>query len=141
MHRIHRLVLHVRLSIGVRHLYMFLCVSVSVLLLTTEMLADCAEKTPMLKVFVMQVLSLQLCVCVCLWGQWIRYLILAVKYVSCPRPKPTLLDGAKVRYGGKFPEEKVEEVKALTKILPVFLALIPYWTVYFQVSANVLCKS
>lgn len=60
---------------------------------------------------------------------------------SCHRPKPTLLDGAKVTYGGKFPEEKVEEVKALTKILPVFLALIPYWTVYFQVSGNVPCKS
>ena len=46
---------------------------------------------------------------------------------------PGCLDLAKVRYGGSFHASVVDDVKKLGKILLVFLALIPYWLVYFQV--------
>lgn len=47
---------------------------------------------------------------------------------------PSFLDKAKCRYGGSFHETAVEDVKQLLKILCVFLTLLPYWMVYFQVS-------
>ena len=46
---------------------------------------------------------------------------------------PGCLDLAKVRYGGSFHASVVDDVKKLGKICVVFLALIPYWLVYFQV--------
>ena len=49
---------------------------------------------------------------------------------------PGCLDLAKVRYGGSFHGSAVDDVKKLGKICLVFLALVPYWLVYFQASVE-----
>ena len=44
------------------------------------------------------------------------------------------LDGAKDTLGGTFPQEMVEGVKSVVRLLPIFLTFIFYWTIFGQVS-------
>mgnify|MGYP001794221017 CR=1 FL=1 len=48
-------------------------------------------------------------------------------------PIRSWLDRAMIKYGGSYLDTEVEDVKSLGKILIIFVVLIPYWTIYFQV--------
>ncbi|GFW50345.1 hypothetical protein TNCV_4697601 [Trichonephila clavipes] len=54
--------------------------------------------------------------------------------------RPSWLDMAKVRYGGKFHDSVVDDVKALSVIIIVFIILIPYWMLYFQMQTTFLAQ-
>ena len=49
------------------------------------------------------------------------------------RPSQSFLDFAKAANRGKFPDRVVNDVKAFRKAIVVFLLLIPYWLIYYQV--------
>ena len=46
---------------------------------------------------------------------------------------PSFLDYARARYGGRFIDRIVADVKSLQRVILVFLLLIPYWLIYYQV--------
>lgn len=54
--------------------------------------------------------------------------------------RPTCLDMAKIRFGGKYPEAAVEDVKILGNIVCVFFSLVPYWILYFQMQTTFLVQ-
>lgn len=43
------------------------------------------------------------------------------------------LDRAKLRYGGSFEEQLVDDVGKLGKVVLIFFTMVPYWLVYYQV--------
>jgi len=47
------------------------------------------------------------------------------------------LEGAKGRYGGKFMEVEVEEVKALLRVIAIFGLFVFYWTLFSQVGISI----
>lgn len=62
-----------------------------------------------------------------------------LKTKLCCRKSPGLnhwLDGATEAKGGSFSEDMVEGVKAVVRLLPIFLTFIFYWTIFGQVSNN-----
>jgi len=53
-----------------------------------------------------------------------------------PLVRPGFLDYAKVRYGGRFHESAVENVRAVGSMVRLFASLLPYWLVYFQMQTS-----
>ncbi|XP_074640754.1 solute carrier family 15 member 4-like [Tubulanus polymorphus] len=50
------------------------------------------------------------------------------------------IDYAKVRYGGSFQDSVVDDLKALLKIVLIFVTMIPYWIVIFQMETTFLIQ-
>ncbi|CAL4174035.1 unnamed protein product, partial [Meganyctiphanes norvegica] len=50
--------------------------------------------------------------------------------------EPRFLDRAKVRFGGSYQEAAVDDVRTLGTLIVVFMSLIPYWLVYFQMETS-----
>lgn len=57
------------------------------------------------------------------------------------RKNTSWLDNAKIRYGGRYDDGLVDDVKALYKVIILFAILIPYWAVYLQVIYQLMDKT
>ncbi|XP_031552474.1 solute carrier family 15 member 4-like [Actinia tenebrosa] len=65
--------------------------------------------------------------------------------VGCPgleevMPMRSWLDRAMIKYGGSYLDSEVEEVKKLGKIGIMFIILVPYWMIYFQMNSTFLLQ-
>ena len=85
------------------------------------------------------------CVCVCVFiysyvytyiyvamSYFIFRLIAHEEYETFPSPKEWL-DRAKIRYGGKYTDKEVDDIKRVFNTFPVWLFLIVYFTLVSQV--------
>ncbi|CAF1643963.1 unnamed protein product, partial [Didymodactylos carnosus] len=54
--------------------------------------------------------------------------------------KITFIDYARASKGGKFIDRIVDDVKSLRYIIVVFVLLIPYWLIYFQIETTFLVQ-
>ncbi|CAF4454763.1 unnamed protein product, partial [Adineta steineri] len=52
----------------------------------------------------------------------------------------SFLDYAKISNQGKFLDRVVDDIKSLRRIIIVFLLLIPYWLLYFQIETTFLVQ-
>lgn len=64
----------------------------------------------------------------------------AIKNRDSPDAK-MWLDNAKSRFGGKYTDGQVEDVKSLLRVIPVFTLLIVYWTIFSQMQTTFLIQA
>ncbi|KAL9981184.1 hypothetical protein ACROYT_G009854 [Oculina patagonica] len=55
-------------------------------------------------------------------------------------PIKSWLDRAMMKYGGSYLDTDIEEVKTIGKIIVIFVILIPYWAIYFQMNSTFLLQ-
>ncbi|XP_063969040.1 solute carrier family 15 member 4-like [Lytechinus pictus] len=50
------------------------------------------------------------------------------------------LDRTKISKGGRYQDQEVDDVKSLGRVIPVFIPIIIYWTIYIQMSSTYLLQ-